>query len=174
MSENELPKTHSDYIAEWMEDLNDADDAKRFFEKFKDPFEEPFFRFDDEKDDVLELAGAGDNKCFKEMILDLFGEDILEKCPDRDIFEHSEEDDWYNDRLDTDKLDDYHDKFNKQYLDDLNLLTVYENNVMGESTSAFQFYVISFDQKKIYVFAYEEYDEGDEQNLTLKKTVKFG
>jgi hypothetical protein len=168
-----MSKKHLATIAKWMKDFKNAKEAKVFLKSFVTPFGFHYFTFDKTKDGFLFLGSAGNNKCFRDLVLDMFGTDILEKVPDRDIFEHDEDDEWHNGRLDTDKLEKYQKEHKKPYLD-LDILTIYEDGVYeGEITADLSFYVISFSTQNVYEFLYHQERDGDVQEVTFKDSVRF-
>lgn len=160
-------KKHSEFIAEWIRNTKTPAEARKILGTKVSIYGEKVFSFDKKKDDLFMVANAGDNKAFKVLIMLLGGINFLKEHPEYDIFEKGHEDNWYNDRLDSDKLDDFHDKYKKQYLDAFNVLVVYEYQMMGRTTSSYPIYIIDFNKRRIIQLEYEEASEGDDQWLDL-------
>ena len=167
-------KTHAEYIAEWITGTKSRIEAKEILKSKKTIYDEEVFRFDEEIDDVLLLANAGDNLALRRLLEFLGGKEFLAD-PDNDIFyDASCGSKWMVGHIDTDKLEDYHKKFHGQYMNRFNILTVYEDLMDNEIDCSTMVYVIDFNKRMIFTIDYEQRDEGDEQNLKLlAKVVTF-
>jgi len=166
-------KKHVNFIAEWIKDTNNPEDARTVLLNKTTVYGEQIFTFDEEKDELLTIS-EGDNKVFKRLITLLGGKTFL-KNPDNDIFyPEDDEDDFLQDRVDYDKISKFHKKFKKQYLDAFNILVFYEGLMDDEGDSSTMIYIVDFDSRKIYQIDYEQRDEGDDQWLTFDgKSTKF-
>jgi hypothetical protein len=165
---------HTSVIAEWLQKLSTGSEVEDFLNTIKDPFGDPQFSFYKDKDDVLYTASSGYNDDLKEFLFDILGKEEMAK-PERNIFYPAGDDCSVFDEknIDCGKLEEYHEKYKKQYLDGCNIITFHENNYGGNTTKAFLFYVVSFDKRVMYTFGYEESDEGDECGLSHRMTTNL-
>jgi len=165
---------HTRVIAEWIQKLSTESEVKDFLSTIKDPFGDPQFDFYKDKDDVLYMAGSGYNEDLKGLLFDILGKEEMAK-PERDIFYPPGDDCSIFDEknIDYDKLEAYHKKYDKLFLEDYNIITFYENNYGGNTTQAYLFYVVSFDKRVMYTFGYEESNEGDESGLSHRMTTNL-
>lgn len=160
---------HRRFIAEWIKDTKSPEEAKLILSKKKTIFDETIFSFDNEVDDLLHLASAGDNRVFRDL-LEALGDGTGEflNDPENDIFYPSDyENEFIRGHIDHDKLDKYQESHNEPYLGRFNILTVYESGYGGMTTAAFPVYIIDYDNRVIHQLEYEESDEGDEQYLSM-------
>ena len=161
-------------IAKWLKNVRDPATAwniireKRYENNNNHIFSNWDTEFKDkDKDDILLIASAGDNKDLKHLIRRITPKSFLED-PENDIFD--------GEKLDTDKLHEYCEKHHRAYLDSVNILSVYENTYDDEEEGecSDDIYVIDFDNRKIHNLVYDQSDFGDEQEVSLlDKIVSF-
>ena len=162
---------HLEQMAVWMKKHDSPEKAKEFLGKFKDPFGSNFFTFDEQKDDILKLCG-GENECLLNLLDDILGTDEMTK-KERRIFDCDLDGNYH---LEEDKLTKYEKKYKKQFLEEANILTVYESNTYNDGTSVVvqDIYVADFTKKIVHSLEYRQEREGDEQELILSDYKEFG
>jgi len=161
---------HLECVVMWLRDTLTSKEGKKILASKQNAFGEDTFDFEENKDSFLDLTSA--NAPLKPILEGICDKKFLEE---NNLFfteEDIEKDEALEGRLDTDKLNDYYQKYERKYLEDYDVL-VFSERIMDydDAESTDLYYIVDYGHRKIYLFRYEQRDCGDEQWLESEDEV---
>lgn len=161
---------HLECVVMWLRDTLTSKEGKKILASKQNAFGEDTFDFEENKDSFLDLSST--NQPLKTILEGICDKKFLEE---NNLFYTKEEIEKDNDLagcLDTDKLNDYYQKYERKYLEDYDVL-VFSERIMeyDDSDSTDLYYIVDYGHRKIYLLRYEQLDCGDDSWLDLEDEV---